>query len=203
MRTIFKTAITGTLAIALHGIVFVSKATAQCGYPQWNRTEAVQPMSWQGVARPRPDSVMLAANKEGSDDRIVGFWKFKFVSEGTRGIPDGTVIDNGFVQWHSDGTEITNSSRPPATGNFCLGVWQKSGASSYALNHFGLSSDLSGNFIGPAQIREDITLNHKANEYEGTFTIDQYDAAGHLLAHIEGRVAATRINVDTPVGDVL
>ena len=203
MRTSFKTAISVTLAIALDGIVFVSKATAQCGYPQWNNTEGIQPMSWQGAARLRPDSVMLAANKEGSDDRIVGFWKFKFVSEGTSGIPDGAVIDNGFVQWHSDGTEITNSSRPPATGNFCLGVWQKSGSSSYALNHFGLSSDLSGHFIGPAQIREDITLNHRADQYEGSFTIDQYDSAGNLLAHLQGRVTATRVTVHTPVGDVL
>ena len=61
---------------------------------------------------------------------IVGFWKVKFISEGNSGIPDGTVIDNGFAQWHSDGTEILNSSRPPATSSFCLGVWQKSGPSS-------------------------------------------------------------------------
>jgi hypothetical protein len=79
----------------------------------------------------------------------VGFWKIKFVSEGSSGIPDGTVIDNGLAQWHSDGTEIMNSSRPPATGNFCLGVWQKSGPSSYKLNHFALAYDVSGNFIGP------------------------------------------------------
>lgn len=203
MRRIFKTALSGTLAIALHGIVFVSKATAQCGVPRWTGTEAVQPLSSQGAARPRPASFLPAADKEGSDDRIVGFWKFRFVSEGTPGIPDGVVIDNGFVQWHSDGTEITNSSRPPATGNFCLGVWQKSGPSGYALNHFGLSWDPSGNFVGPAQIREDITLSHHADQYEGTFTIDQYDPAGNLLAHLEGRVTATRVNVNTTVGDVL
>ena len=96
-----------------------------------------------------------------------------------------------------------NSSRPPATSSFCLGVWQKSGPSSYELNHFALSSDLSGNLIGPAQIREEITLNQKANQYEGTFTIDQYDVAGNLLVHIAGRVNATRVTVDTPVGVVL
>jgi hypothetical protein len=203
MRKIFKTLVTGTLAMALHGIVFVSNATAQCGVPRWTQTDAVQPLPWQGAAPLRPAALLPAANKEGSDDRIVGFWKFKFVSEGTPGIPDGAVIDNGFVQWHSDGTEITNSSRPPATGNFCLGVWQKSGSSSYALNHFGLSWDPGGNFIGPAQIREDITLNRTADQYEGTFTIDQYDPAGNLLAHLEGRVTATRVGVNTAVGDVL
>src|SRR5450631_657341 len=159
MRRIFKTAITGTLAIVLSGMVFVSKATAQCGYPQWNKTSALEPKSSHEAAQPEPDWFLPAANQEGSDDRIVGFWKVKFVSEGTAGIPDGTVIDNGLAQWHSDGTEIMNSSRPPATGNFCLGVWQKSKSSGYVLNHFGLSSDPGGNFIGPAQIREDITLD--------------------------------------------
>ena len=96
-----------------------------------------------------------------------------------------------------------NSSRPPATSNFRLGVWQKSGPSSYELNHFALSSDLSGNFVGPAQIREDITLNRKADQYEGTFTIDQYDSSGKLLVHIAGRIVATRISVDTAIGQVL
>jgi hypothetical protein len=42
------------------------------------------------------------AGREGADDRIVGFWKVKFFSEGNPGIPDGTVIDNAFVQWHSE-----------------------------------------------------------------------------------------------------
>jgi len=64
-------------------------------------------------------------------------------SEGNTGIgiPDGTVLDNAFVQWHSDRTEIMNSSRPPATSTFCLGVLRKSGPSSYELNHVALSSD--------------------------------------------------------------
>jgi hypothetical protein len=96
-----------------------------------------------------------------------------------------------------------NSSRPPATSNFCLGVWQKSGPFSYELNHFALSSDLSGNLIGPAQIRENITLNQRADRYDGTFTIDQYDVSGNLLVHVAGRITATRITVDTTVGQVL
>ena len=203
MRTMFKAAITGILAIALVGTVLVSPASAQCVSPEWLKAEAIRPLSWQGGAQFGRNSFLPVASLEGSNDRIVGFWKVKFVSDGNPGIPDGAVIDNAFVQWHSDGTEIMNSSRPPATSNFCLGVWQKSGPSNYELNHFALSSDLSGNFVGPAQIREDVTLNQKADRYEGTFTIDQYDAAGNLLVHIAGRVTATRIAVDTPIGVVL
>ena len=203
MRTMFKTAVTGILAIVLVGMVFVSEATAQCASLDWLKSGAIQLRSWQGANQFGRASFLLVAGREGSDDRIVGFWKVQFLSEGNPGIPDGAVLDNGFVQWHGDGTEIMNSSRPPATGNFCLGVWQKSGPSGYELNHFALSSDPSGNLVGPAQIREDITLNQRADQYEGTFTIDQYDVSGNPLAHVAGRVTATRITVDTAVGAVL
>ena len=204
MKPMFKVAITGTLAIVLLGMVFVSKAAAgQCASVERLKVGTVQLQSWQGAAQLRQAAYVLVADREGFDDRIVGFWNAKFLSEGNPGIPDGAVIDNAFVQWHSDGTEIMNSSRPPATSNFCLGVWQKSGPFSYELNHFALSSDLSGNLIGPARIREDVTLNQKADRYEGTFTIDQYDVAGKLLVHIVGRITATRITVDTAVGQVL
>ena len=71
MKTVFRAAITGLLAIVLHGTVFVSKATAQCGYSQWNRTEALQPLSAQ-------EALSRTAENEGSDGQIVGFWKFKF-----------------------------------------------------------------------------------------------------------------------------
>jgi hypothetical protein len=134
---------------------------------------------------------------------VVGFWHVKFVSKGTTFIPDGTVVDMGFSQWHSDGTEILNSSRPPATSNFCLGVWEKTGPFTYKLNHFALSSDLNGNMIGPANIREDVTLDVHGASYTGTFSIDQYDTSGNLLVHIIGEVKATRITVDTKVSDLL
>jgi hypothetical protein len=128
---------------------------------------------------------------------IVGLWKFTFTSEGSTGIPDGTLIDQGYVTWHADGTEITNSGRPPITGNFCLGVYRQTGRSSFKLNHFGLSWDPTGaTLIGPANIKEQVTLGRGGNSYTGTFTIDQFDTNGNLLAHIQGSIAAERITVD-------
>jgi hypothetical protein len=199
MSTLFKMTITGTLALLFLGTLCVSKATALCGYVG-GPMAPVQPQHWQGPAQFGPASFLLVAEKD-SDDRIVGFWKVKFFVVDEDG--KASVIDNGFAQWHSDGTEIMNSSRPPATGNFCLGVWKKSGRSSYKLNHFALSYDLDGNFIGPARIYEEVTLDHSGNHYDGTFTIEQYDPSGNLLAHIAGQVTATRITVDTPVEEVL
>jgi hypothetical protein len=144
------------------------------------------------------------AEKGSEADHIVGFWKAKFTAEGNSGgPPDGTVIDSPFVQWHSDGTEIMNSTRIPATSSFCLGIWHKTGKLTYELNHFALSFDTSNNFVGPAQIREQITLDKKGNTYSGTFTIDQYNPAGTLLAEVKGNLTATRVTVDTTINQVL
>src|ERR1700730_16448308 len=201
MRKMFKAASIATLAMLLLGMGFVSRASAQCGASALPKVGTIQLQSWEGVPIVGTASFLQIANH---GPGIVGFWKVKFVAEGNSGgPPDGTVIDNGFAQWHDDGTEIMNSSKAPVTGNFCLGVWQKSGPSSYQLNHFALGFDTSSNFIGPVQIQESVTVNRKADQYAGTFTIDQYDPAGNPLGHVAGNVTATRVTVDTPVGDVL
>ena len=202
MRTILKIAFAGSFLIALLGTAFVRQAAAECGYPERQRTSRQH--SLRGQLQFRPASLLLISDDDhDSDNGIVGFWRVKFVSKDNPGIPDDTVIDAGFAQWHGDGTEIMNSSRPPATSNFCLGAWRRTGRSTYRLNHFALSSDLSGKLIGPARIREVVTLDQTRDRYEGTFTIDQYDLSGNLLAHIAGQVIATRITIDTPVEDVL
>jgi hypothetical protein len=174
-----------------------SEAPAAPARPQQKSREAQGPI--------RHASLLLVSghgrNWEDDSDRagIVGLWKIKFVSKGNTGIgiPDGAPIDDGYATWHSDGTEIMNSGRPPITSSFCMGVWKKTGPSSYKLNHFALSWDPTGKtFIGPANIREELVLDGNENSYSGTFTIDQYDTEGHLLAHISGLVTAQRITAD-------
>jgi hypothetical protein len=198
-KTMFRTAIAGTLAIVLCGTLFVSRAAAQCGPLGASNTEAIEPE----LGLPQLMGVSFA--EAGSNaDHIVGFWKAKFVAEGNSpGPPDGTVIDSPFVQWHDDGTEIMNSTRAPDTQSFCMGIWHRTGKSTYQLNHFALSFDSNENFVGPAQIREDVTLDKKGDQYTGTFTIDQYDPAGNVLAHVAGQVTATRITVNTTINQVL
>lgn len=132
------------------------------------------------------------------DAIVVGLWKFRFVSQGTQGIPDGTEIDAGYVTWHSDGTELMNSGRPPKTGSFCMGTWRQTGPRSFKLNHFALSWDESGaSFIGPANIREQITVARGGSSYSGTFLLTQYAIdETTILAQIRGVVSATRITAD-------
>ena len=128
---------------------------------------------------------------------IVGLWSFQFVSEGNDGIPDNTVLDQGYAMWHADGTEMINSGKPPITSSFCMGVWKPTGLFTYKLNHVALSWDPSGTtFVGPASIREEVTLDHSGDSYSGTFTIDQFDTNGNVIAHVQGTVNATRITAD-------
>jgi hypothetical protein len=171
-----------------------------CGYyPSGAPTAPAHPQQRSKQAG-HASLVLVSAQNEEEDSGgppIVGFWNFKFVSKGTPGIPDGTLIDSGYAAWHSDGTEILNSGgRPPITGNICMGVWKKTGPT-YKLNHFGLSWDPTGTtFIGPANIREEVVVGKGENSYSGCFTIDQYDTDGNLLAHVSGEVTAERVTVD-------
>jgi hypothetical protein len=132
---------------------------------------------------------LAAADEQPAGASIVGMWKFTFTV-------DSMPIDVGYAQWHSDGTEITNSSRDPRTGNFCLGVWAKTGASTYKLNHQALNWDGAGHFVGPATIREEVTVSKDGNSFSGTFTIDLYDTNGNTIAHVAGAVTAERVTAD-------
>jgi hypothetical protein len=202
-RTIFKAA-AATLGLVVCATVFIPTARADCGsYTSTGRRPMSAPTQ---RLLPKPVAYRLTtlavAARDDDPDRhrdaaIVGMWKVQFVSEGTTGIPDGTVIDSAYAQWHSDGTEIMNSGRPPITSSFCLGVWKRTGESTYKLNHFALSWDPTGTvFVGPANIREDVTLDDQGNSFSGTFTIDQFDTNGNTLAHIVGKITAQRVTPD-------
>ena len=154
------------------------------------------------IASPR---LLLAALTTDDDDAatkepsIVGLWKQHLISEGNEGIEDGTEVDASYVQWHSDGTEMQVSGmRLPLTGDTCLGVWIKTGARTYQLNHFGVSFDPTGQIlVGPARLQAWLTLDAKGNSSLGRFTLDQWDEAGNLLAHVQGKVTGTRVTMET------
>ena len=158
-----------------------------------------------------PAIATYISNSSDNKPSIVGMWHFTFASDGNNVapffIPDGAPLDDGYAQWHSDGTEIMNSFRDPATGNFCLGVWEAEGGRTYKLNHFALSWDNTGKFcvpepgapscfVGRANIREEVTVDPHGQTYSGTVTIDQYGTSGQLLFRLRGLVSAQRITAD-------
>ena len=185
-------------ALAL-ATMFAPYAHAGCGL----YSPAPHAASWQPqIASPRLVLAALAIDDEAatpSEPSIVGTWKEHWISEGSEGIKDGTEVDAGYAQWHSDGTEINVSGlRAPLTGDVCLGEWIKTGARTYQLNHFGISYDSTGaNLVGPARIQQWLTLNPNGNSTWGKFTIDQYDEAGNLLGHVQGKVTGTRVTMET------
>jgi hypothetical protein len=198
MKNMSKVAKLIISSLAVIVLAMASMAHAECGNLKNFKMGAMwQEQSWRGEFS--AGSLLLVSDS----DPIVGFWKVKFISKGNAGIPDGTVLDAAYAEWHGDGTEIMNSSRPPSTSNFCLGVWKQTALLRYKLNHFAISWDPNGNLIGPANIREEVRLSQDGSSFVGTFTIDQYDQAGNKLAHLSGQLQGKRITVDTSITDVL
>ncbi len=201
MTSMWRTVLIASLETAAFGTLFASPAIAGCA-PGGDKPAAVsqrrQPAGRSGQVR--PVSLALVSDRIDDDtDAIVGLWHATFVAKGSAFVPDGTVVDSAYVQWHADGTEIMNSSRPPVTGSFCLGVWKKTGSSTYRLNHVGLSWNPDGTPLGPASIREEVKLARNGNTYTGTFTIIQYDLSGTNVlvpTPVIGVIAAYRIGVN-------
>ena len=196
-KAMFRIAITGTLAMVSLAIGFVTEASAGCPNLPGLKAGAFQPISWQRTGEFGPGSPLLVADRDDSVDGIVGFWRVKYV------LPDGSVLDDAYQQWHSDGTEIHNSAGPAAQGNICLGIWKKTGRSHYTLNHFYLGWDPATNTLqARVQIHEEVDLDRSGDNQSGTFTIDDYDLEGNLLGHFQGTVHATRITVKTDFKDL-
>lgn len=201
--------ISGIGALALVLSMAPAAALAQCGLP--NRP--IKPSAWQpqnGAASPR---LVSAAFDEGGEPSIVGMWHAVFTADTENGaaIPSpGVVIDNSMVVWHSDGTEIMESARPPQDGNFCMGVWERTGSRSYYLNHIPwLGNDTTnapggiGNPTGGTQIVEKIELSRDGKSYSGTFTLTAYNTDGSVAVTFTGTISATRITVSTPFSSLL
>ena len=180
-------------------------AVAQCGslnlkYPKLQR------QAW-GVS----NGTTLLQVASSSNDAITGMWHVTFTAKGNaQGSPDGTVIDNALVTWHADGTEIMNSARPPQDGDFCQGVWKKTGNRTYTLNHFAWGgNDTSGgttgigNPAGPTRIVQCVTLSADGNTFRGTFSLNATDTSGNTTAEIVGTISATRVTTTTSIQDLL
>ena len=195
MKIAFKKVATA-LGILLFGAMLAATANADCG--SYSGKASFRPQSWLGQS----GVSLLQVNF--FDEPIVGMWRVKFIAEGNVGPglpPDDAVIDNTFAQWHSDGTEVMNSSRNPVSGSFCLGTWKRVGLFRYRLNHFAIPWDQTNDPEHPDgidNIREDVILSPNGKTFKGTFTIDHYDSSGVARVHITGKLEGTRLTPDTP-----
>jgi hypothetical protein len=201
-------AVTITLSAAVVGMLLVPAASACAVEPpsaplvmQQLLPDAQNPLAsatFSVLARDLSSSASSATSPS-----IVGMWSFQLVSQGNTthnpSIPDGTQLTFGYTQYHSDETEIFNAgARSPAQGNFCLGVWQKTGHSTYQANHFALNYNATtGALLGKILLIETLTLSPGGTTFSGTFVETVYDTMGNKTDHLTGQVTAQRITVDT------
>lgn len=171
MRTRSKIAAVA-FGIVVLATMFASTANAECG----SMKGQFKQQSWNGASSP---ASLLEVNFPFFNEPIVGMWHVTFSAKGNTGAmapPDGAPIDNSMVIFHSDGTEIMESDRPPQDGQICLGVWEQTGRGKYKVNHMPwLANDMTnapsgiGNPAGPLQLMEEITLSPDGQHYKGTF----------------------------------
>ena len=195
-------------------------AVAQCGLPnQPIKPANVMPMLWNpqsGAARPALLRVGFDGDDHDPELAIVGMWHVVFTAQTQNGaaipVPGGVVIDNSIVVWHPDGTEIMNSARSAQDGNFCLGVWKRTGHHTYLLNHIPWQGNVFDPTVPPgtigapqdgAQLIEQITLSPDGESYTGTFTLNAYDTSGNVYTSFTGTLTASRITPDTPFSALL
>lgn len=192
-----------TLALLALGTFGVQSAYAGCANPVTGAHLLHQ--SWRPGAGAAPNLSLVSL----PSPTMVGLWHVVFIAEGNTGPglpPDGAQVDNALSAWHADGNEETLSSRPPATGDVCLGTWRQIGERQFALNHFGIAFDPAvdpNTPLGFANIRQNIILSRDGKTFTGYFRIDQYDAKGDLLVEIKGNLVGTRISLSTSVADLL
>lgn len=204
LKCAFK-AVAACLAVFALGSAFARLANAGCADFQPDK----KAVSWETPASFFGGLSFVRASDERDwwqREDIVGMWRFTMSIAGPKGQP--IVIDDGYSQWHVDGTEIMNSgAHAPNTSNFCLGVWEQTGPGTYKLNHFPLAWDSSGTAPqGPVHIVANVKLKDH-DHFSGPFTLDVYswdgneivNASGPPIAHLTGTFSATRVTTETTV----
>jgi len=166
MKPLRRNLVIFALGAVAFGTVFAPAARASCvSLDKDGAIWHLGPTSWHPNAF-RAVLAKFVLDASAPDASIVGFWRVDFT-------PDGAThpVDSALVQWHSDGTEIMNSSRDPRTQSFCMGVWKKTGPFAYSLKHFAMSWNGAGNPVGPATILETVVLDRHGDTFTGSFVI--------------------------------
>jgi hypothetical protein len=191
MKSGFKLPLVGLACMAA---VALPQTALACGVPALTGTSATKiapELSAPANLAPANDGYGYGSNDgfrwEG-ERTMIGLWSFKFTA-------NGNTVDFGYVQWHSDGTELMNSGgRAPATENFCMGVWRQTAPARFHLNHVALSYDTTGTLNARVVIKEDVTVDAGGQTFSGSFTLDVYDPKTNgLLQHIAGQATGQRI----------
>ena len=205
MKTISRSAIT-TLGLAVLAAALTPSVFAGCGEMPAKPAASIggKLQSYLVRAAYRPAQFVLVDDSP-AGSQIVGLWHVIFTQDSDFG---SGLFDDSYAQWHSDGTEIMNSgTHSPANGNFCMGVWAKTGGSTYVLKHVALDYSVTHGTTPDVIviIREQVTLDQNGNHFTGTFTADLYapyssafpaTPGNHIVRVGEGTISGDRITAD-------
>jgi len=199
-----------TLVLSTAGLS-INNAHAACGFaPPALKPNAWSPMTPTPALRPavyhlegdQGRFLLAGDDRDRRDPAIVGMWRFELLA------PNNALVDDGYAQWQSDGTEIQNSGvHAPPTSNFCLGVWERVGYRTYKLNHFPLGWDAAGQASAvEIQLTETVKLTDD-DHMVGTFTLNVHpwdstkglDVSGPAVQTVTGTVTAQRVTIDSTV----
>jgi len=199
---------TAALTAVILSALTAASASANCGINKDSNPAAYQ-MAVQAFERIKAKSEALQSARhteaqmadapQANSPSIVGLWHTIFLLDPNGGYftAGPNVFDEGFDQWHSDGTETLNDISPPPTGNVCLGVWTQTGPLTYQLKHPTWFFDPSNTtIVGVGTISEQVTLDPSGNTYTGTATFDILDLTGASQGHLSTSIMAERIVAD-------
>lgn len=172
-------------AVTLTSAIYAVPASAGCADPRTAQAEAAHFID--AVYRPGGARAFLVHDEQDERAAIVGFWTFEWRAKADPELPnnnpppisDGALLDFGLIQWHPDGTEITNSGgRTPAVGDVCMGSWKQVGPSTFKLTHLALGygpppGPVTG-YQGLALLEMTVKVDSGGHSYHGNFVLTQY-----------------------------
>jgi hypothetical protein len=190
--------ILASIGFAAAGLCLAGSAHAGCADDALGTlTPTMHKQSWESAPGVRTMHVDWRPRHE--DDDIVGLWNIVVT------LKDGTIGDHGLQHWHSDGTEYLNSeNHNPASQNYCMGIWERTGSNTYKTNHFAFSYAAgAGQPTNIVRIRSEVTLSRDGNQMYGEETTDVFTADGkNLIVSITGALIGKRVMMDTPAKDI-
>ena len=156
---------------------------------------------------------LSAQDGSSSSGPIVGLWRTVFTAN--PGTQDEFKFDEGFQQFHADGTELMISRGvPPDLGNVCIGVWERVAGGVIKLRHvtwnwagqseFGGSDPFSdaftnantGTFALTVTLRVDGQGTHYSGIWEAvSLDLDEKPVSG---SEFSGTVRGERLGVNQP-----
>ena len=155
------------------GVVFAmlaaiaGSAAAQCGgghgaarlIPAQSSAEAFQRAWAKALVAPGG-----SRDADASAPSLVGIWDVMWFTAPTSLFGPTPVWDEGYDQFHADGTEILNDTPYPQFGNICLGVYVQTGTNTYRLHHVFWNWDsTTQQVVGRGEWNSEITLDPSGN----------------------------------------